>query len=134
MILLDTNVVLDLLQKRDPFYPDVEKIMLRGQNKEIKCYISANSLTDIFYLYAKHTNIQEARRAIKYLLANFDIAAIDEESCKSAMKLPIADFEDALIVQCALKYKVDYIITRDKELHNNTIVKAIPPHEYLSIA
>jgi predicted nucleic acid-binding protein len=132
MILLDTNVVLDSLIKRKLFYKEADEILLRAVKKEIDCIISANSLTDIFYFCSKEKSVLEARSELNYLLDHFAVAAIDGEDCKSAMKLPIADFEDALIIQCAIKYKVDCIITRDIELHKNGLVKALPPEEFLN--
>jgi predicted nucleic acid-binding protein len=132
MILLDTNVVVDSFERREPFCNYTDKILICALKKEIDCIITANSLTDIFYLYSKVAGIAKAREGLNYLLDHFAVAAIDGEDCKSAMKLPIADFEDALIVQCALKYKVDCIITRDIELHKNGLVKALPPEEFLN--
>ncbi|MDR0987737.1 MAG: PIN domain-containing protein [Ruminococcus sp.] len=132
MILLDTNVVLDSLIKRKLFYQEADIILNLAVEKKIECCISANSLADIFYFCSKEKNVPEARYMLNYLLENFEVAAIDGEDCKSAMKLPIADFEDALIVQCALKYKVEYIITRDIKLHTNGVVTAVSPEEFLN--
>jgi predicted nucleic acid-binding protein len=130
-VLLDTNVVLDLLQKREPFYKLAEAIIFRGEKKEITCFLSVNTLSDIFYICTKKTSIPETRSAITYLLENFSIGAIDGDDCKNAMALPIQDFEDALIIQCGVKYNVDYVITRDEELQENGVIKAISPEEFL---
>ncbi|MDR0903657.1 MAG: PIN domain-containing protein [Ruminococcus sp.] len=132
MILLDTNVVLDSLIRRKLFHKEADQILNLAILKEIVCCISANSLTDIFYFCSKEKSVPEARSELNYLLENFEVAAIDGEDCKSAMKLPVEDFEDALIVQCALKYKVDCIITRDNKLHTNGVVKAVSPGEFLN--
>jgi predicted nucleic acid-binding protein len=132
-VLLDTNVVLDSLHKRESFRVSSDELLLLAEKKSFVCLLSANTLSDIFYLNARETSISEARTALSYLLDNFDVAAIDGDDCKAAMNLPIKDFEDALVVQCGIKYKVDYIITRDEQLQDNGIVKAISPAEFLSM-
>jgi predicted nucleic acid-binding protein len=132
-VLLDTNIVLDSLQKRDPFRETSDELLLRAMKNEFACLLSVNTLSDIFYVCTRKTNIFEARKAISYLLDNFAVGALDGEDCKAAMNLPIADFEDALVVQCGLKHKVDYVITRDIELRQNGVVNTVTPMEFLSI-
>ncbi|MDR0944003.1 MAG: PIN domain-containing protein [Ruminococcus sp.] len=132
-VLLDTNVVLDLLQKREPFYECSAEIMQRIEKAEFNCFVSVNSLSDFFYLYAKETTISQARSALAYILEKIDVGSLDGDDCKSAMNLPIKDFEDALIMQCGLKYKVDYVITRDLKLQRNGVVNTLSPIEFLSM-
>jgi predicted nucleic acid-binding protein len=132
-VLLDTNIVLDLLIRREPFYECSAAVMHRAEKKEFDCLISVNTLSDIFYVCTRKTDISEARKALLYTLDKIDIGALDGNDCKAAMNLPIKDFEDALIVQCGLKYKVDYVITRDIQLRQNGVVKTVSPMEFLSI-
>jgi predicted nucleic acid-binding protein len=132
-VLLDTNVILDLLIKRKPFYEHSAEIMRRIENQEFNCFVSVNSLSDFFYVYTKETSLSQARAALSYTLEKIDVGALDGDDCKAAMNLPIKDFEDALVVQCGIKYKVDYIITRDIKLRQNGVVNTITPMEFLSI-
>jgi len=60
-VVLDTNVIMDALQERQPFDIEAKEILLRAQNAEFTCYFTANAATDIFYLYTKARDIKSAR-------------------------------------------------------------------------
>jgi predicted nucleic acid-binding protein len=133
-VLLDTNVIMDALQDRQPFNVEAKEILLRAQNGEFTCYFTANAVTDIFYLYSKARDLKSARQVLNFLLATYKIVSVTHEDCISAMSIPIDDFEDALVSACAKKAGADYIISRDdKFLQGDSPVKVIEPKDFLKI-
>ena len=127
-ILLDTNIIMDALQERQPFDAAAKEILLRSQNGGIKIYFTANAAADIFYLYSKARDLQSARSALEYLLNNFGVVSVTHEDCLNALSIPIDDFEDALVVACAQKINADYIVSRDEEfLQSKSQVAVISP-------
>lgn len=131
-VLLDTNVIMDALQERAPFDLEAKEILLRAQGGEFSCCLTANALTDIFYLYTKARGMEQARNAIIFLLSKYTIVSVTHEDCKGAMSLNIEDFEDALVAYCAKTAGADYIVTRDEEfLLGDSPVKTISPKEFL---
>ena len=129
-VLLDTNIIMDALQERQPFDIEAKEILKRSQSGEITCFFTANAATDIFYLYSKVRDLKSAKTVLKFLLANYDVVSITHEDCIKAMSLSIDDFEDALVEICAEKVNVDYIVTRDEKfLREVTSVKAITPKD-----
>jgi predicted nucleic acid-binding protein len=132
-ILLDTNIIMDALQERQPFDSEAKEILQRGQNKEIDVLLTANAVTDIFYLYNKARGIKSARVAIGFLLNTYGVVDITHGDCLNALKIPIDDFEDALVTECARKAEVDYIVTRDDAFQHVTFpVKAISAAAFLA--
>ena len=126
-LLIDENVVIDALLGRRPFNGDAEKILAACADTHTGC-LSVNSLTDIFYILRKTMSASSVKAVIKKLMELFEIITINNEDCQNALALPIDDFEDALVVIYANKAKVDFIVTRDKELINtDTLVKIISP-------
>ncbi|MDR0308898.1 MAG: PIN domain-containing protein [Coriobacteriales bacterium] len=131
-VLLDTNVIMDALQERQPFDVEAKEILLRAQNGEFDCYFTANAATDIFYLYCKARDLKSARQVLSFLLATYKIVSVTHEDCISAMSIPIEDFEDALVVVCAKKVEANYIISRDEKfLRDDSPVKVIEPKDYI---
>jgi len=131
-ILLDTNVIMDALQERQPFDVEAKEILLRAQSGEFTCYFTANAATDIFYLYTKARDLKSARQVLGFLLATYKVVSVTHEDCINAMSIPIEDFEDALVSACAKKAGADYIISRDdKFLRDNSPVSVIEPKEFL---
>jgi predicted nucleic acid-binding protein len=133
-VLLDTNILMDALQERQPFDVDAKDILKRGQDKKLICLFTANAATDIFYIYSKAHDVKTARSALRFLLTNYDVVSVTQEDCLNALKLPLNDFEDALAAVCAQKVEADYIVTRDEKfLSEKLSVKVISPKELLSI-
>jgi predicted nucleic acid-binding protein len=131
-VLLDTNIIMDALQERQPFNNEAKEILLRSQNGEFSCCFTANAIADIFYLYNKSRGLKTARSALNFLLVKYKIISVTHEDCINAMTIPIEDFEDALVAWCAKKSNVDYIITRDyKFLNVDSPVKTISPKDFL---
>jgi len=133
-ILLDTNIIIDCLTKRMPhfeFSKDVLRECLGG--KAIAC-MATHTANDIFYIAHKTkpdvpvSELVEAIVAFTQILETIDLTAAD---IKAAASLGFADFEDALISQCAFKANVDFIITRNCKDFAKSIVEAIEPQSFL---
>jgi len=113
-IIIDNNIVLDALLGRHPYNEAAERILLACAEAH-EGYLSANSLTDIFYVLRKLTNAQSAKAAIKKLMELLHIISVNAEDCINALELPIDDFEDALVMICAKNVAAEYIVTRDAD-------------------
>jgi len=118
-VLIDTNVILDDILDRAPLAEAARKISQLATVDMIQGYITANSLTDIFYIVSKNRNEATARKIIRNLLLVFSVVSVDGDDCQDAIDLPMSDFEDALVVVCAEKANLDYIITNDRDFLSN---------------
>jgi predicted nucleic acid-binding protein len=133
-VLLDTNIIMDALQGRQPFDAEAKEILSRAQNGGITCLFTANAAADIFYLYSKARDTKSAKTALDFLLKHYGVVSVTHEDCVSALSLSIDDFEDALVAVCANKAKADYIITRDEKfLQSSSQVKAVTPKEFVAL-
>ena len=133
-VLLDTNIIMDALMERSPFDIEAKDILKRAQfGKELICYLTANTIADIFYLYSKAHNMKSAKSALNFLLAHYGVITVTQNDCIYALSLPIDDFEDGLIMACALSAGVDCIITRDHDfLKTTSPVKIISTRELIN--
>jgi predicted nucleic acid-binding protein len=133
-VLLDTNIILDALQERQPYDLPAKEILKRSQNGEFTCLFTANAAADIFYMYSKARDVKSARIALEFLLENYGVISVAHEDCTNALSFPLDDFEDALVVACAKKADVEYIVIRDDLLLTCDLpVKAITPTALLNI-
>jgi predicted nucleic acid-binding protein len=113
--LIDANVILDDILDRAPNAEAAREISRLVTDELVNGYLTANCLTDIFYVVSKSRNEVVARKTIKNLLLSFSVVSIDGQDCLTAIDLPMSDFEDALIVVCAEKAALNYIVTNDKD-------------------
>ena len=133
-VIIDTNVILDDVLNRIPNAYDARKITELVTDNKVIGHISANSITDIYYVTDKRHGSDVARDVIKGLLQSFSIVAVDGEACLAALDKPLDDFEDALVVVCAEKANLDYIVTNDKEfLALDLPVTPISPADFLAV-
>ena len=114
-VLIDTNVVLDALASREPFRVYAEKLFMLAAKEKFQGFVTANSLSDIYYLIRKSVSDVAAREGIRNLLQLFSVIDITGQDCEIALDSPVADYEDALIAVCAAKIGVEYIVTRDED-------------------
>ena len=133
-LLIDTNVILDILLKRDPFFEDSYQAIRTAINNNDECYISVTAATDIFYILRKA--LQSAEQAKEYLgslarLAEFtDVLAVD---ALDALSSEVADYEDAVVEAVADRIGADYILTRNIKDYLNAKIPAITPTELLNL-
>lgn len=116
-IVFDTNVLLDSILNR-PGRAAALRLMLAVAEEKIVGIISANSITDIYYLARKGIGDRAAREAIFDLLSMFDVAQVDGDACSMALNEPMSDYEDAVLAVCAAREGADYIATGDQGFLN----------------
>ena len=130
--LLDTCIVIDLLQKREPFFDDAHMTFLAAANNQFEGYISAKSVSDIYYLmhHYLHDDTQ-TRIALDALFKLFSILDTTELDCKKALISPLSDYEDAMMVETALRTGVDCIVTRNVKDYARSQVNVLSPNDFL---
>lgn len=133
-ILLDTNVLLDMLLARELFVEDARRVFQAKDEGRIVIYVSANSLTDVFYL-GRRSRVRdmsgeqawrEALADVITCLKTLEICTVDRRALQDAAALLGSDFEDNLQTACAVIYRLDAIVTRDKDFTATTIPVLTP--------
>lgn len=132
-VIFDTNVVLDVLVGREPFFATSSKAFVLVEQHGCNAAITANTVTDLYFLLRRH--LSDAVRAKAILLGAVQrITVLDttRDLCLSAFDSPVADFEDAVLVESAVKWGADYIVTRNIRDFSASQIEAIMPEEFIS--
>jgi predicted nucleic acid-binding protein len=115
-VLVDTNILLDFLLQREPFFQDAELLFQSIEAGQVIGYMTATTLMDIFYISRKHTRSDEqARQAVSETLTAMVICSIDRAVLESAFNSGLVDFEDAVQIFGAVAQGLDAILTRDNK-------------------
>jgi predicted nucleic acid-binding protein len=115
-VLIDTNITLDFLLRREPFFQDAELIFQAIDAGQVIGYVTATTLTDIFYISRKHTrSVDQARQAVSETLTVMVVCPIDRAVLESAFNSGLVDFEDAVQIFGAVSQGLDGILTRDNK-------------------
>lgn len=116
-VAFDTNVLLDIILRR-PGSENSFKLITALSDNKILGVVSANSITDFYYLAKKGIGERAARNAIFYIIYMFDVISVNGAICFMALAEPMNDYEDAVLALCAKEAKADYIVTRDRKFRN----------------
>ena len=134
-ILIDTNIIIDLVQNREPHSDNASRIINSCVKNENIGYISAHSLSDLFFVLRKDKSVEERKALILNLCKFFKVVPENKDFYTSVCNNPDwNDLEDGLQMKCAEAEELDYIITRDeKNGFKNSPVKIIAPEDFLKI-
>ena len=131
-VLIDTCVVIDLLQKREPFFRHAERVFLAVANDQAEGFVSSKAVTDIWYLM--HRYLHDDRRtgkAMETLLKLIAVLDTKGADCRKALLSPVKDYEDAVMTEIALREGMDCIITRNIRDFSKSPIRVYSPEEYV---
>ena len=137
-ILLDTNIVLDVLQKRSPWFDDGMKIFLAVAKMQIEGFVTAKEVADIHFFSRKQFKGEEnidtkVRKIISGILALFGIIDTLGEDCRHALGIENNDYEDAIMMTSAKRAGIDYLVTRNTEHFEQSTVPVCTPADFVKL-
>lgn len=133
-VLIDTNIIVDFIIKREPFFSASDKIVNLCIDKKIIGYMAAHSVSNIFYILRKNIPSDKRRRILIDLCNIFTVASIDSSKIINALENEnFSDFEDCLQDECAYCADADFIITRNIKDFSDSRIKAIIPEDFIEI-
>jgi len=132
VILVDLNVLLDVLQEREPHYRASAAVLDRVITGDLKAVIAAHAVTTIHYLVARLRDRHSADEVVDMLLRHFEIVAIGREQMLRARSLAWSDFEDAVVTASAESARCSAVITRNTKDFRKSPVSAMTPEEFLA--
>jgi predicted nucleic acid-binding protein len=131
-LFLDTNVVIDLLGGREPFYESVAKIATLADKGKIQLIVSALTYSTVFYLLSKFEDkevVKEKMRKFKVIAETSDLT---DKVIDKGLASKFRDFEDSLQYYCAIGAESSILITRNEKDFKESELPVFTPDEYLN--
>ena len=132
-VLVDLNVIIDVMQNRQPFYEDSAGVVDAVVKRDVLGWIAAHSIATMFYVISRIRNRETAVQAVTSLLESFTVAKVDDKVIREALSLSWKDFEDAVQMASAGAEGVDYLITRNIKDFQSGPVPVIQPAAFLAL-
>ncbi|MDY6333595.1 MAG: PIN domain-containing protein [Lachnospiraceae bacterium] len=130
---IDTCVIVDALQSREPFCRDAEAIFMLCANQQFEGFLTAKAITDIYYLTHRQTHSDKTTREVLIrLCALFGLLDTTALDIRKAISAEIADFEDAVMVETAVRSGMDCIVTRNTRDYSKAPVPVCTPTEFVA--
>jgi predicted nucleic acid-binding protein len=132
-VFLDTNILLDVLARRNPFFANAAKIWTMSEHGELDAFVSSFSFNNIYYIIRKAEGKTKAKKALRLLRAIFSSVAPDRQIMDQAIDSDIDDFEDAVQYYSAGRAHADYLITRNPRDFPADDLPIVSPDEFLAL-
>lgn len=131
IILLDTDVLIDIALNRMPHAEHSAKLLDATQAGDIQSWIAWHSLANFYYIVSSESQHKLAIQFIDELLKFTKVAETKTADALFAVRLNISDFEDALQIAAAMSCKAQYILTRNIKHYKRSPIPAFKPVDFL---
>ena len=134
--ILDTNVVVDVLQRREPWFQDGAVIFRAIANKRVTGCLTAKQIADLYFFSRKQFKGEEnvdarARQVVGKILSLFELIDTLGIDCQNALGINNGDYEDAILIESAARAGVEYIVTRNPAHYKTSSVQVYSPAEFV---
>lgn len=131
-LFLDTNVVLDLLGEREPFYQSAAIIATLADKGEIQLIVSALSYSTVFYILSRYESNEAVKEKIRKFKVIVETSDLTDKIIDKGLASKFTDFEDALQYYCAVKLDCDILITRNGKDFKESDIPVLTPDEFIN--
>jgi len=132
-VFIDSDIILDILAKRENFYVPAAKLLTLIEKNEIAGYTSPIVFANIHYILSKLTSKEFSLKSLRTLKSIFTVLPIDETIIELALNSDFNDFEDAIQYHTALSNDIKFLITRNKKDYKKSNISVCTADEYLKI-
>ena len=133
-VLFDTCIVIDALQSRQPFAEEAQTLFLLSATHQINGFLTAKACTDIYYLMRHYTHDEhQSRQVIDKLFSLFTVLDTAADDLTRALPSKMPDFEDALMVETALRSGMDALVTRNLDDYRQAAITVYAPGELIAL-
>ncbi|MBP0613667.1 PIN domain-containing protein [Chryseobacterium sp. cx-311] len=130
-VFVDTNIIIDLLAKREPFYKDAQDLFTLGDKKQVRLCISSLSFANAYYSIVKHHKDVDAKKYLAKFKVLVTVFPLEDKAIELALASDFADFEDGLQYFIAMDHEADIIITRNVKDFISSKIPVMTAGEYL---
>lgn len=130
-VFVDTNIIIDLLARREPFYKDAQDLFTLSDNRRIHLCISSLSFANAYYSIVRHHKEVDAKKYLAKFKVLVTVFPLEDKAIELALAYNFDDLEDGLQYFTALNHRADLIITRNKKDFKNSEIPVMNAGEFL---
>lgn len=131
-VFIDTNVIVDVVAKREPFFTDSQAVLALCATGDLEGVVSDLTFCNVAYVLRKSLGSTQLRNGLRVLKKHLTVVPVGEAAISAALESETADFEDAVQLEAARANHVDVIITRNVRHFNNSPIRVCTPSELLA--
>jgi predicted nucleic acid-binding protein len=132
-VFADTDIIYDLLAKRDPFYSAAALLFTLADEGKVQIFISALSLANIHYLISKQQSESQAKQILRKFKVLVRITPLTEKIIDLALNSEFEDFEDAIQYFSALQNDIEILLTRNLKDYKKAQISVLTAQDFINI-
>ena len=130
-LLVDTNIVIDLLSRREEFYAEAQQLFTLSDYNKVKLFVSSLTIANTHFLLSREKTGAEARKILVKFKILAKVLPLTDKILELALVSDFKDFEDAIQYHTALENDLEIIITWNKKDFKNSVLPVLTAKEYL---
>lgn len=130
-LLVDTNIVLDLLAKRDLFLVEAQELFTFSDNRKVELFVSSLTFANTYYILSQNLKIQDARKILRKFKVLVKVISMDDKIIDLSLESDFKDFEDAIQYFSAIENGIDMIITRNLKDFKTSKIPVLTAKDYV---
>jgi len=131
-VLIDTNILPDVMLEREPFVGPAEQVFEVAKNTDIDLFMSATTITDLYYIARKGKGHAQTLTLIEDLLQCVGVVTVDKAVIFHALHSCFPDFEDAVQEGAAKQANISIIVTRNGADFKQSDLDIYPPESFVA--
>lgn len=132
-VFIDSDIILDVLARREPFYNDSSKLLSLAETKRLQAFTSPIVMANVYYILRKLTSKSFTLESLRKLRVFIKIVPVSEKHIDQALSSGFSDFEDAIQYFSSTDRHLGFIITRNKKDYKPDKISICTPSEFLKI-
>lgn len=131
-LFIDTNILIDLLSRREPFFEDAAALFSMADKKEFELSVSSLTIANTGYVLLKQMKTNEAKSVLRKLRLILNVLPMDDKIIDLALNdNTFTDFEDGIQYFTAIENEQDVIITRNLKDFRNSKLPALTAKQFI---
>ena len=131
-ILVDTNIVLDLLAKRELFFLEAQELFTLSDKKKVKLFVSSLTFANTYYVLSQNLKLEKTRKILRKFKLLVNVLPMDDKIIDLSLDSDFKDFEDAIQYNTALENNLSLIITRNLKDFKQSVLPVLTARDYLT--
>ena len=132
-VFVDTDIIYDLLGKRDPFYLAAAQLFTWADEGKIQIFISALSLANLHFLISKQRSEEEAKEILRKFKVLVHVAPLNDKIIDLALNSDFSDFEDAIQYYSALQSETEVLLTRNLKDYRKAQITVLTAQDFINL-
>ena len=132
-LLVDTNIVIDLLAKREKFLTEAQELFTLSDKKEVKLYVSSLTFANTHYILSQSLKINDSRKILRKFKVLVEVLPMDDKIIDLSLDSDFKDFEDAIQYYTALENNLELILTRNLKDFKLSRIPVLTAKDYLQL-